>query len=323
MRLEIDSLLLELALESGSDVKSGETWMLLVKDLFALGDLEAARTAARVRLQEGTLDGQYAPWIAAHLKTRYILLDALLQGSGAATADLIEDLEARSLLRGSPTEWRKDIPIEEALYQAGEDFGTLGNVKGANRLYARALVHDPGHILARNNLGYSALETGPITSTDIKIIEASWRDAEEQDARSLALVLDTIGWLRYMQSHYEDDEHARGAIGLLRDSIERMEEPDPVVLDHLGDALWMAGHREEAGETWRKALQRLEDPGFKGQQLRNYDMVQGGYWHFNVIDSQDLYDREYGDLERGLNDKVSAVEHGKPPPVAPRRKFMH
>ena len=60
-------------------------------------------------------------------------------------------------------------------------------------------------------------------------------ESVELDARrsgeSLAEVLDTVGWLRYMQNRLEDDERGPGAISLLSESISLQETGDPIVID--------------------------------------------------------------------------------------------
>ncbi|MDG2291070.1 MAG: tetratricopeptide repeat protein [Phycisphaerales bacterium] len=316
------SLLHELAASQTNELASAQRWMMLVEELFGLGDLESARAAARIRLREGPFEGQYSNYLATHLKMRFILLDALLSGDGLHVIELCNELDGRDLLHGIPSDWRKEIRLADALYEAGSDFATLGNEAGAARLFAEALRHDPQHVLARNNLGYAAMEHGPITRTDIALIESSAADARDGQSESLATVLDTIGWLRYMQSHLNDDAHTRGALSLLRESIDLQESPDPIVLDHLGDATWLSGDKQEAMQVWNAALSRLSDPEFRGQAIRNYNLLQGGLWQFHVVDSESMYDREYGALMGSLKAKLSAAKNGDPPPVAERRTFI-
>ena len=320
--LEIDSLLREMASRSICTPEAGKRWMQMVQDLFLGGDPGAARAASASRLLHGSLAGQYGPWIAANLKTRYILLDAVLGGDGRAAIDLLEHLEELGMLRGLPPDWRKQTTLATALYEAGVDYSSLGIQDAANQLLAEVLVHDPTHILARNNLGYAAIERGSITPAMVDMIDAALADARRTGAESLPQVLDTVAWLRYMQGHLVSDDHASGAIELLQEAIGLLEEPDPVIFDHLGDALWLAGRHEEAVDAWMESLRRLNDPAFKENMFRNLDMLQGMIWQFPVVESSELYDREYGGLLRRLVEKLTAVEQGGTPPVAERILFI-
>ena len=317
---ERTSLLEELSSSGLDDLESGREWMTLVEELFALGDLETARDASKMLLMGQTPRGEHAGYMAANLKMRFVLLAALTGGGGDEVIELIYSLQERDLLRGMPPDWHKPIELAEAMYEAGADFATLNNRKGAARLFSEALAHDPAHVLARNNLGYSSLEDGPITPEIIEMIEAVEVDARRLGA-SLPEVLDTVGWLRYMQNRLEDDDRGAGALSLLAESITLQEEGDPIVLDHLGDAAWKAGRPEEAARAWSAAHARLADPTFRGQQMRNFNLLQGGLWQFRVVDSASMYDREYGSLLEKVADKLAAIREGRPPAVAIRRPF--
>ena len=192
---EIDRRRRALASRSRSTPDAGKQGRQMVQDLFLGGDPEAARAASASRLLYGPLEGQYGPWIAANLKTRYVLLDAVLGGDGRSTVDLLEHLDAIGMLRGLPPDWRKPTTLATVLYEAGVDYASLGNQAAANQLLAEVLIHDPGHILARNNLGYAALERGSITPVMVEMIDAALADAgNAKPIRSQ--VLDTAAWLR-------------------------------------------------------------------------------------------------------------------------------
>ena len=317
---ERSSLLEELSSTGLADLESGRHWMSLVEELFAIGDLETARDASKMLLMRQTPEGEHAAYMAANFKMRFVLLAALTGSSGEDVIELVNSLQERDLLRGMPPDWHKPIGLAEALYEAGSDFATLNNKEGAIRLFSEALVHDPTHVLARNNLGYSALEEGPITPRDVQMIESVELDAR-RSGESLAEVLDTVGWLRYMQNRLEDDERGPGAISLLSESISLQETGDPIVLDHFGDAAWEAGRREEAVRAWSTAHGRLTHPAFRGQKLRNFNLLQGGLWQFRVVDSESMYDREYGVLVEKLAAKIAAEREGQSPPVTIRRAF--
>jgi Flp pilus assembly protein TadD len=59
--------------------------------------------------------------------------------------------------------------------------------------------------------------------------------------------VDSLGWVLYRLRRYDD------AVEHLERAVELRPE-DPVINDHLGDALWQVGRRVEARFQWRRAL---------------------------------------------------------------------
>lgn len=61
-----------------------------------------------------------------------------------------------------------------------------------------------------------------------------------------AYIIDTLGWAHYRLGNYEE-------------AVERLEEaitiePSAVSMEHLGDALWQAGDRPQAGKIWSELM---------------------------------------------------------------------
>src|SRR5690606_22831880 len=117
-------------------------------------------------------------------------------------------------------------------------------------------------------------------------------------------ILDSLGWLRYLQGRLDDEPVAGasplpGAITLLRRAVERSPEPSAEVLDHLGDALWRAGRREEAGMTWTAAYEaaaryprdRMVEV-LAAYQQRELGLV--------VRDPEEVYQRQFGKTLEGI-----------------------
>jgi Tfp pilus assembly protein PilF len=61
--------------------------------------------------------------------------------------------------------------------------------------------------------------------------------------------MDSLGWVFYRQGRHEE-----ALVELLRAS-EALEEPDPVVFDHIGDVYGKLGQTAKAVLYWHKALQ--------------------------------------------------------------------
>ena len=57
--------------------------------------------------------------------------------------------------------------------------------------------------------------------------------------------MDSLGWAHYRLQQYED------AVTFLERAVELRPE-DPTITDHLGDAYWMAGRRNEAYFQWER-----------------------------------------------------------------------
>ncbi len=105
---------------------------------------------------------------------------------------------------------------------------------------ARKLSGDEPNVL--NYLGYSWINQGIYLDEGLKII----REAVTKEPKNGAFV-DSLGWAHYRLGNYKQ------ALILL-ERASKIESGDPVVTDHLGDALWRVGRKVEARYQWRKAL---------------------------------------------------------------------
>jgi tetratricopeptide (TPR) repeat protein len=63
--------------------------------------------------------------------------------------------------------------------------------------------------------------------------------------------LDSLGWVLFRLGDYVR------AVGYLEKASDR-EDPDGVILDHLGDVYWKLLRHEEARQVWRRALLAFE-----------------------------------------------------------------
>ncbi|MGC6534839.1 MAG: tetratricopeptide repeat protein, partial [Parvibaculales bacterium] len=105
---------------------------------------------------------------------------------------------------------------------------------------ARELSGDEPNVL--NYLGYSWIDQGIHLDEGLKII----RRAVEKEPKNGAFV-DSLGWAYYRLGNYHM------ALKYL-ELASQLEATDPVITDHLGDALWRMGRQVEARYQWRKAL---------------------------------------------------------------------
>ena len=67
-----------------------------------------------------------------------------------------------------------------------------------------------------------------------------------------AAYLDSLGWALYRLERYDE------AVAQLKKAIE-VGTPDPIILEHLADALQKAGDVQEARRVWQQALEGLDE----------------------------------------------------------------
>ncbi len=108
--------------------------------------------------------------------------------------------------------------------------------------FRRALELNPGQPQVMNYLGYSFVEMGENLEEALALIE----EAVEAQPDS-GYIVDSLGWVQYRMGSYAD------AVLNLERAAELMPV-DPVVNDHLGDAYWAVGRKNEAEFQWRRAL---------------------------------------------------------------------
>ena len=69
-------------------------------------------------------------------------------------------------------------------------------------------------------------------------------------------VIDSLGWAHYRLGQYDK------AVGILEQAVE-FEAGDPEINNHLGDAYWMVGRKDEAVFQWKRVLTLRPDDKIK------------------------------------------------------------
>ena len=146
------------------------------------------------------------------------------------------------------------------------------------------------YIGACNDLGYTLADAGQ----DLDRAEELIRFAVGEDPDNSAY-LDSLGWVLYKKGDYEGarlwlTRATRTLAIFLPDPTAQSD--DPVVIDHLGDALWRLGDRDGALVRWREAAAGLHD---------------------RVDDARTDDAKVLANAEA----KIAAVGAGQSPPVAP------
>ncbi len=128
---------------------------------------------------------------------------------------------------------------------------------------------DPKHAEAYNYVGYMYAERGQNLDEAIQLIGKAL-DLEPENG----YFIDSLGWAYYQQGRYPE------ALKELKRAVVKTKEPDPVIYEHLGDALIKNGLDEDALAAWEKALKL--DPAADGVKKKVDDLkdhqrrVKGG-----------------------------------------------
>jgi tetratricopeptide (TPR) repeat protein len=290
---------------SGASIQAADVWRQLAQALVNAGEPEAAARALRARLwSDAPLE---AP--AGALLARAALVSDAAADHAEASVDLIDRLALRGWLPPIPGA-EEEPTVPEVLYETSIVYAMLGREVGAERLLRETIRLAPDHAMALNNLGYTRLVLGYGDDQT-----AAWIERAHELVPEDGNVLDTAGWLHYKQGRFEGDDDAPGALALLREALDRTEEPAPEVLDHLGDTLWRVGDAEGAVDAWRQVVEILEDAERRERLSQVYLFIQGRQWGLFVADPDEIHERQFGRLLEDAREKLQTAEQGGTPAV--------
>ena len=106
----------------------------------------------------------------------------------------------------------------------------------------------PADIAALNDLGYLWADEGEHLERAHRMVRQAVQRAPDN-----AAYRDSLGWVLYR-------------MGRLEEAVEELQkaadaEPDPVILDHLGDAYLALPKPDEARQAWQRAVKRFTEDG--------------------------------------------------------------
>jgi tetratricopeptide (TPR) repeat protein len=168
----------------------------------------------------------------------------------------------------------------DLLYYLSHLYSEIGQQQQAEKLLGEVLKLDPTDTGAANDLGYSWADEGKNLNKAEALIRRAVR--AEPDNESF---LDSLGWVQYKRGEFS------AALQSLQKAVANNPEPDPVVLNHLGDTYYRLGQKPEATKAWRQALVRLDQSNEDRQDIK--------------------------DLRLTLPAKLKAADHGGKVEVAP------
>lgn len=199
------------------------------------------------------------------------------------------------------------IPAEDAKAQAEFAYllGNLCSSQGREEMsrycYRVALRFNPDHAWSMNNLGYAILERGGDFAESERYLSRAAQLLPDE-----ASVVDSLAWLRYHENIIVDEVSAdgqvvrAGAVTLLRRAVSlEAGKENPTLHDHLGDALWRAGNRDEAREVWKQALE------FSRSDLRELSQNAS-------VAARERLQKEFDSILA----KIQALDAGREPTIA-------
>lgn len=258
---EIGLAYLRMALRLDPTLNSA--WLTVGDLMESAGDIDAAR-AAFEKPRPGSVEFASAraklAWSYQNAKEPETALR--LAREAAATGDSDAKITLADLLRvnekfaesaevlngviGPNPDWR-------LLYARGVAYDRAGRWADGERDLKAALALKPDDAELLNYLGYSWIDRGE----NLKEALAMVQKAVGQNPRSGAMV-DSLGWAYYRLGDYKK------AVELLENAVE-LEAGDPDINNHLGDAYWRVGRRDEAEFQWRRVLTLAPEAKLKAE----------------------------------------------------------
>jgi tetratricopeptide (TPR) repeat protein len=210
------------------------------------------------------LESQHAPAALETLqqaKQKFapsFILEFMMGMASSATKDFsaaVQHFTAAEVL-GRATDPKR---LNEYFYfQFGAACERSGNAEDAEKNFRKCLEVAPNFAEALNYLGYMWAEKG------IRLNEArTMIEKAVQIEPKNAAYLDSMAWVSYKQKDFP------GALGWARKAVDASDQPDPTLLEHLGDIYKGLNEPAKAREAWQQslALEPNEDIRKKVQAL--------------------------------------------------------
>ncbi|HEX8522293.1 MAG TPA: tetratricopeptide repeat protein, partial [Tepidisphaeraceae bacterium] len=134
----------------------------------------------------------------------------------------------------------------DLLYYVGSLYARVEQKKTQEEILQEIVQKSPDYAPASNDLGYTWADRGDNLNRAEELVRVALR--EEPDNQSY---LDSLGWVLYKRGKFAE------ARKYLEEAIAPASFPDPIVLDHLGDALYRLGDKPAAIKRWKHSQERL------------------------------------------------------------------
>ncbi|HKP78531.1 MAG TPA: tetratricopeptide repeat protein, partial [Phenylobacterium sp.] len=245
------------------DPQRNDAWLMLGDLLQQNGDVDGARAAySKPRANSAEFPAAQAKLAWSYQSVGDKEGALRLARAAAATGDRDARTTLSDLLRADE-KYPEAIEILNTLiaeakepdwqlyYARGQAYERSGQWKKAEADLSQALKLRPEEAELLNYLGYAWIDRGERLQEAMGMVEK----AVAANPRSGAIV-DSLGWAHFRLGDYQK------AVEILEQAVE-LEAGDPEINNHLGDAYWMVGRKDEAGFQWRRVLTLKPDDKIK------------------------------------------------------------
>ena len=236
-------------------------WLMVGDVLTSAGETEAARLAyAKPPIGSPEFSGSRAKMAWSYQAAKNPEMALKLAREAASNGDMDAKITLADLLRTNDqfaesaeilTPLIAASPDWNLLFSRGIAYDRLGRWADGERDLQAALTQRPDDPEILNYLGYSWIDRGEHLDVALGMIQK----ALGVNPNSGAMV-DSLGWAYYRLGDYKK------AVESLERAVE-MQAGEPDINDHLGDAYWRAGRRDEAGFQWHRVLTLEPDAKLK------------------------------------------------------------
>ena len=145
----------------------------------------------------------------------------------------------------------------------GQFHHSMGMMEETFADYDSALVHNPDEIGVLNNYAYFlSLEDNDLE----RALNMSARTLEKEPLN--ATYLDTYAWILFRMHRYQE------ALSWLEKALRYLDQDNPEIYEHYGDALFMCGEKEKALENWHRAVQLKSESKTIDRKIREEQYLE-------------------------------------------------
>ena len=162
----------------------------------------------------------------------------------------------------------------DIIFAQGMAYSAMGDKNKAEKCFRKVVYVQP-HPAIKNHLGYELLMNNKNIEEAAELIVAAYNQAQEEGS-----IVDSLGWLLYHLGDYEKSA----------DYLEKASDLSPseaVIYDHLGDAYWELGRKDEAIFQWNHAVGLNDDSGELDKETTK-NKIENGKTPFTPLS----YDKE-------------------------------